>query len=68
MLEKTQSIVRPWSGITSEDVIATARSFNRNGITDPEDIRGRLSQWDAASVWGVLREIERATGKAPTAR
>jgi len=51
------------SPLHSEDVIATARSFIRDGITDPEAIRSRLSQWDVASVWGVIREVERATGK-----
>ena len=54
------------SPLHSEDVIPTARAFVRNGATDPEFIHSRLTQrgWDAASIFGVVREVELATGKA----
>ena len=43
-----------------------ARAFVRNGAIDPEFIQSRLTQrgWDAASIFGVVREVERATDKA----
>jgi len=57
-----------WHGISplhSEDVIPTARAFVRNGATDPEIIQSRLIErgWDAASIFGVVREVERTSGK-----
>ena len=53
------------SPLHSEDVIPTARAFVRNGATDPEIIQSRLIErgWDAASIFGVVREVERASGK-----
>ena len=53
---------------TSEDVIPTVRSFLMSGVTDPDTIWQRLHQrgWEAASVWGVIREVERTTGRAVT--
>ena len=55
------------SPLHSEDVIPMARSFLMSGvITDPDVIRQRLHQrgWEAVSVWGVVREVERAANKA----
>jgi hypothetical protein len=58
------------SPLHSEDVIPTARAFVRNGATDPEFIQSRLTQrgWDAASIFGVVREVERTIGKTSAPR
>jgi hypothetical protein len=58
------------SPLHSEDVIPTARAFVRNGATDPEFIQSRLTQrgWDDASIFGVVREVERTIGKTSAPR
>jgi hypothetical protein len=52
------------SPLHSADVIGTARAFLARGISDPDTIRHDLDrrQWDASSVWAVIREVERKTG------
>ena len=58
------------SPLHSEDVIPTARAFVRDGATDPEFIQSRLTQrgWDTASIFGVVREVERTIGRASAPR
>jgi hypothetical protein len=58
------------SPLHSEDVIPTARAFVRNGATDPETIQSRLMErgWDASSIFGVVREVERTIGKTSAPR
>ena len=58
------------SPLHSEDVIPTARAFVRDGATDPELIQNHLMQrgWDASSIFGVVREVERTIGRASAPR
>jgi hypothetical protein len=52
----------PWdciSPLRSEAVLRAARYSIEHGIFNQDIIRHCLRKWDPATVWAVLREIER---------